>query len=356
MQETQQQIDLTHLEILFEAERARLVCLCAAITGQRAAADDLAQETLIEAWRYRDRLTEPSGYAQWLSVIARNVCLRWRRRQRRERTTGLLLVEDGHAIGATVPAALADPFDLEIELERDELATLLDRALALLPVETRDVLVQKYVEASPHSEIAARLGMSAGTVAMRLQRGKLALRHLLATTFRDEVAAYGLTTADRAWEQTRIWCPRCGQARLLGMFDPPAGELRLCCPSCLPEANCFITKATLPDVLHGIKSYKIAYTRATACTADYLRLGFSQRYVPCMECGAAAPLRHGWPVDTPPSVQPLQGIHVPCPDCGRIAYFSLRQGSQVLYSVCVKILRIASERYEVSSQLVKTVK
>ncbi|MCG8350675.1 MAG: RNA polymerase sigma factor [Chloroflexales bacterium] len=323
MQETQQHIEPAHLEILFEAERARLVRLCASITGQRDAADDLAQETLIEAWRHRDRLTEPSGYAQWLSVIARNVCLRWLRRQRRERTTGLLLVEDGQVLGANAHDALADSFDLEIELERDELATLLDRALALLPAETRDVLVQKYVEDSPHSDIATRLGVSAGAVAMRLQRGKLALRRVLATAFRDEAAAYGLITADRAWEQTRIWRPRCGQARLLGRFDPQAGELQLCCPCCLPNANFFVVDATLPNVLHGIKGYKIAYTRTMTWVTNYLRPGFRQGSVPCLKCGAAAPLQRGWPVDAPPSIQMLRGVHALCRSCGRSVPASL---------------------------------
>jgi RNA polymerase sigma-70 factor (ECF subfamily) len=230
---------------------------------------------------------------------------------------------EGHAIGATAPAALADPFDLEIELERDELATLLDRALALLPAETRDVLVQKYVEDSPHSEIAARLGLSAGAVAMRLQRGKLALRRLLATTFRDEAAAYGLISADRAWEQTRIWCPRCGQARLQGRFDPSAGELKLHCPSCFPDTNTFIDNVVLPDVRHSVKSYKVAYTRAIVWVTDYIRPGFTQGSVRCLECGAAAPLQRGWSIAAPPSAQTAQGCYANCPNCGPIAQLSL---------------------------------
>ena len=55
-------------------ERARLVHLCATITGSGEAAEDLAQETLLEAWRHLDGLRDPEKRAQWLSGIARNVC------------------------------------------------------------------------------------------------------------------------------------------------------------------------------------------------------------------------------------------------------------------------------------------
>src|SRR5215472_11653127 len=63
-------------------ERARLVRLCTRLTGDAAAADDLAQETLLEAWRSQQALRAPDRFSAWLSGIARNVCLRWMRRQK----------------------------------------------------------------------------------------------------------------------------------------------------------------------------------------------------------------------------------------------------------------------------------
>jgi RNA polymerase sigma-70 factor (ECF subfamily) len=64
------------------AERARLVRLCAVLTGDAEAAEDFAQETLLEAWRHRHKLTDTCGADRWLTAIARNVCLRWSRRPR----------------------------------------------------------------------------------------------------------------------------------------------------------------------------------------------------------------------------------------------------------------------------------
>ena len=52
---------------------------------------------------------------------------------------------------------------------------------------------------------------------MRLQRGKLALRRILAGELREDAAAYGLPVAlDERWERTWIWCWKCGQERLQG--------------------------------------------------------------------------------------------------------------------------------------------
>src|ERR1700760_4789414 len=62
-----------------EIDRKRLVGLCAAISGDADAAEDLAQETLLEAWRHRSKLVAHDGADRWIAAIARNVCLRWGR-------------------------------------------------------------------------------------------------------------------------------------------------------------------------------------------------------------------------------------------------------------------------------------
>jgi RNA polymerase sigma factor (sigma-70 family) len=142
-----------------EGARRRLVGLCAAISGDRQAAEDLAQETLLEAWRNAHKLEDPTGADRWLAAIARNVCLRWARRAGRTVT----LEEDA----------------VTVELEHDELADLLDRALAELPPGTRAVLVQRYVHDLPHAEIAAALGCSPEAARRSLHEGIKRLREEL---------------------------------------------------------------------------------------------------------------------------------------------------------------------------------
>ncbi len=221
-----------------DAERAGLVHLCTYLVDDPIAAEDLAQETLLLAWQRGHQLRDPSRREAWLKAIARNLCRRWLR----DRKPHLMLQATDRKDDRSETDEEPDPpddFDLEIELERDELARLLDRAMALLPPETRQVLVAQFLEELPQAETARRLGLTEGTVAMRLQRGKLALRRILTSAFPDEISDYGVspsTTADE-WQTTRIWCPKCGQRRLVGVFVRKLGLFRLRCPSCGSNNN-----------------------------------------------------------------------------------------------------------------------
>jgi RNA polymerase sigma factor (sigma-70 family) len=109
-----------------------------------------------------------SAAAGWTSSIARNVCLRWT--STRGRDAPQLLTPDQ---GWDVPA---DDYDLHVELERHELVELLDRALALLPPPSCEVLVERYVRELPHAEIAERMGLTEAGVVKRLERGQLRLK------------------------------------------------------------------------------------------------------------------------------------------------------------------------------------
>src|SRR4029450_13847686 len=80
----QQPAEIFQAEGALPSEWPRLVRLCAHFTGDRDAAEDLAQETLIEAWRQQDRVYDWQGYSSWLSAIARNLSLRWIRQHRHE--------------------------------------------------------------------------------------------------------------------------------------------------------------------------------------------------------------------------------------------------------------------------------
>lgn len=274
---------LVYSEEQILAERARLVRLCARLTGDSQIAEDLAQETLIEAWRHIAQLREPENISAWLSGIARNICLRWARTRGRERTR---FVEQGLDADPTINLAdaITDDYDIELELERKELLELLDRALALLPPETRTVLIERYVKESSLNEIAARLHLNLGTVAMRIQRGKLAFQKVLTNEMHQEMEPYLLPATTIKPEQTRIWCPICGQRQLTGYVNRKVGMLHLNCPLCAPgELSWYIN---IPTKLIGdVKGYGRAFSR----TLDWIDQ-FQQHYhvgqmVPCCLCG-----------------------------------------------------------------------
>ena len=314
-------ISMAQLEAALPAERERLVRLCAGLTGDSDAAEDLAQETLIEAWRNAHKLYDLSGSTQWLSAIARNVSLRWSRTRSRERAHR---AEPGGEDGAAtaldeVPAG----FDVEVELERSELASLLDRAMALLPPATRDVLLERYIRESPISEVAGRLGLSEGAVHMRLQRGKLLLRQLLAGELKHEAAAFGLDlphTDD--WEETRIWCPLCGETRLRGRFEPGTRVLQLRCQSCLPDPNLYLATGGDSRLFDGVHGFKPALNRLAAWGHENIGEALKTGVVECPHCHKLAIVHITALKDSPmPSLR--HGVESICAACGNLSYSAL---------------------------------
>jgi len=123
-------------------ERTWLVRMCTRFTGDVDVAEDLAQETLLEAWEHAHELRAPEARTAWLAGIARYRYLRWARRRRRDIARLIHVDGEPDAPGMLAVRELADDVDVQLERERDELATLLNRALALLPVATRPALVQ----------------------------------------------------------------------------------------------------------------------------------------------------------------------------------------------------------------------
>ena len=315
-------------EDLTAEERARLVRLCARISGQSDEAEDLAQETLYLAWRDRTRLRDPERRPQWLAGIARNVCQDWRRRRARERTH-----LRHHTDAPAAPAALAnrtnapistpnsipDDFDLEVELERRELAELLDRALGLLPPVTRSVLMQRYLEERPQAQVALRLGLTEGAVEARLQRGKLIVRRAFLTTLRDAALAYGfICTDDGDWQPTRIWCPSCGERTMVGRFTEQ-GRLALHCIGCRAVSHLGLprnryTEAGWPSLFRGVHGFKPSLNRILANVHQGwgAHNGIVGRTSRCFGCNTAPPLAVEW---EPPLRRWVAGAY--CHRCGQ---------------------------------------
>lgn len=248
--------------------RARLVRRARRLGVDAEVAEDLAQETLYEAWRRRDRLYDPNGLDRWLFAILGNVHRRWVQRLGRERSrlapdpAGLGPTDDEHN-GLGLPAD--DRFDVEVELEQRELAVLLDRAMTLLPAETRDLLVQRFVHETPMSELAARLGMSQGAVQMRVQRGKLALHRALTTDYSADAVAFGLIdNSEAGWQETRIWCPVCGAARCQGRFLRDHTDIEVRCVHC---HGYYVRDTNVQD--YGVTGFKAILKRVSAMSYGF---------------------------------------------------------------------------------------
>lgn len=300
------------------AERARLVRFCARHCGDRDTAEDLAQETLARAWALRDRLHDTDGLVPWLSAIARNVCLHWARARGRDLAHRAPLAYPSETAEAAdvmlddLPGAADEP---GITLERGELADLLDRALALLPGATRRLLLESYVYERPQSDLAARLGMSEGALRVRLHRGRLALRRVLAGELHDESVALGLALpASPEWQESRIWCPFCGRRRLLMRIDRATGAYAFrCAGTCQPQVS-VVGSACNPALLAQVSSPKSILARHCLFLAGEYRRMIRAGSDTCGRCGREVAIQR-WQDGDPPF--PFrQGIYAICSACG----------------------------------------
>jgi RNA polymerase sigma-70 factor (ECF subfamily) len=292
---------------LCAVDRRALIRCCAAITGEPAAAEDLAQEAWLEAWRLRERLLDPSGAQPWVAAIARNVSLRWRRSRARERA-GL----EGRGTDAVADPAPAD--DPTATLLRTEVVQLLREALALLPEPTRAALVAHHLDGVPQAVVASRLGVSNEVLSMRLHRGRQALRALLEGQHAEYLLDGGFVTpAEIGWRPTRIWCVDCGDATLQVRRDPTTQVIEFRCAACEPDAvssRFELDDAVYGPVLRAVSRPSAVLDRGSQWFGRYIRHGITAGAARCTACGSAADVapyeradeprwatRHGWAVD-----------------------------------------------------------
>lgn len=136
-----------------------------ALLGDRAAADDLVQDTLERAWSRLAQWRVGSDLRAWLFGIMHNL----RIDQLRQRGPATVSLDQHEGDWPTRPTQ-------SDHLEVMDIAT----ALARLPDEQRAVLLLVALEDMSYAEVAATLGIPVGTVMSRLARGRERLRQIMA--------------------------------------------------------------------------------------------------------------------------------------------------------------------------------
>jgi RNA polymerase sigma-70 factor (ECF subfamily) len=146
---------------------ARLLRQAMALCGQTSLAEDLAQDTLVEAWRCLPRYNGRCQFFTWLCAILLN---RYRNTLRRKRPMPFSAfpardqdeLQDG--IGQ-----LADQASLPDEAaQRCEQAVLVQQCIQALPAKHQQVIHLRFYVDDSLEGIAAALGCSVGTVKSRL--------------------------------------------------------------------------------------------------------------------------------------------------------------------------------------------
>lgn len=163
--------DRAAFDALARACRPWLYGLCFRLVRDRVTAEDLAQDTLIQAFRDLRQLRDASRFRAWLSRVAVNTCRMHLRREARS----LQLTPE-----VAVPSGRSDS------------PLAVDDALARLDSTQRRLLRLFYTEELSHAEIAETLALSASAVKSRLHRAREQLRkEMLAMMSDDEKARLG---------------------------------------------------------------------------------------------------------------------------------------------------------------------
>lgn len=137
--------------------------LCFRMTGSLAEAEDLAQETFIQAFQSMTEFRGESAFSSWLYRVAMNKCLNWRKREERRRR----IQSDWE------PPEKTNPRVNEISGEE------LQEALLKLHPKQRAAVVLTICEGQSHAEAARTLGCSETTVSWRVFAAKRKLRRWL---------------------------------------------------------------------------------------------------------------------------------------------------------------------------------
>ena len=139
---------------LFDEHGKALLAYATRLTGDRGAAEDIVQDTLVRAWRHASDLTERAGSVRgWLLTVARNIA-----------------TDRARARKARPPEVPESPESSP--RERDHAERVVDSVVVLdalehLSPDHREVLEQVYINGLSVAETAAKLGIPAGTVKSR---------------------------------------------------------------------------------------------------------------------------------------------------------------------------------------------
>jgi RNA polymerase sigma-70 factor (ECF subfamily) len=193
-------------ELLMRRYNERVYRAARAIVRDEQEAEDVMQQTYVNAFTHLRQFNGSAQFATWLTRIAINEALARLRRQGRYDA-----FDD--ELSNVEPFMSRNPSENpERQAFTSELRDLLESAIDTLPDGMREVFVLRDVEGLSTLEVSACLGVTEDVVKTRLSRGRAALRHVM-------LERTGATTP----EAFRFYRPRCDRvvARVLALITQP---------------------------------------------------------------------------------------------------------------------------------------
>ena len=157
--------------------------------GHRQDAEDIMQDTFLNAFRSLDGFREETKLKNWLFTIATRACLKKRRKKKcepeKELSLDSLIHEDGTGSGYDILAWSDDPSD---NVLRAELKRIIDAAILSLPYKYRLVFNLRETEGFNTEETSELLGISIPSVKTRLHRARLFLRKEISDYYKEGIS------------------------------------------------------------------------------------------------------------------------------------------------------------------------
>ncbi|MDP3499143.1 MAG: sigma-70 family RNA polymerase sigma factor [Myxococcales bacterium] len=160
--------DRAALGQLYAAYSSTLLSVVLRRVRNRAEAEEVVQETFIEAWRRAEQFQpERANIAAWLVTIAKSRAI--------DKLRGRAVADRAAANEPEAPP----PRQPDEVVESVRSRTAVRRVLATLPVEQRSLLELAWDEGLSHTEIAERTGLPLGTVKTRTRTALMTLKDVL---------------------------------------------------------------------------------------------------------------------------------------------------------------------------------
>lgn len=141
---------------------------------------EVSQKTFISMCKNLSGLQDNGRFKSWLYKIAVNYCREEARKKKGDRSLSFDIVWNRDAEDSPKWESTGHRYDNpESQLQRNELADILQQALAELNVEQREVVIMKEYEGLKFREIAEVLNISENTVKSRMYYGLDGLRKIL---------------------------------------------------------------------------------------------------------------------------------------------------------------------------------
>jgi RNA polymerase sigma-70 factor (ECF subfamily) len=157
----------------------RLYSAVVHIVGCRSQAEDVVQDSFVQAYVKLSTFKHNSKFYTWLYRIAVNVSISHRRRKKLEYS----VEQSREATGDEPLDSNAPPSE---PLEQEERREQLEQALQRLTPEHRTIIILRHMEEFAYEEMAEILDISVGTVRSRLHRARAQLLEHLKEIMPDE--------------------------------------------------------------------------------------------------------------------------------------------------------------------------